>query len=336
MHDIYDPYSALKLPSNLHLDPKTYEMIAYLANPSVPVDKYSLLAEDFRWDPATILWTLAENRILYRFLSFRNSSDRQRRNLVQEVIRSLEQLQQVIDFYEIYEKKTLGLVDDLNYRGFNTVFFKASESLPLDDHNLDLLVKEEERDACEAFLRKAGFIKVNFYREPNKTLYRHVKNAEDYLAIHLHTKISWHGVELVDTRKIWERKNVRRINASDVSFPKPTDHINITIAHRFFESAEITLSDLLAIADDLIKGKADIRVSMEMAKAAGWEDVFIAFLSMLIKLYQKNFKDNLPIREKVLIKDPSFKNTRLVSLLNDSLDDDGIFLPLGLNQAVVQ
>ena len=290
MHEIQDPYNLLK-PKKLELNDDTYRMIAHLVNPLTPFSKEYFYS--FKWCPDTILWTLKNNRLLYRLLSLENTSDLERKCVINELKNTFNELRLSEIFYTTYKNKVLQLVEKLNQNAINVIFFKATNDLPMDSHNLDVLIKEEDKNLVESILQKTGFTKVSFYKEPYKILYRYTKNAEDYIALHLHTKISWHGVEVVDKDRIWEKKRKKMVEGTNVYFPDEGSHILITIAHMFFEKAEISLSDVLDVISDLQRSDVDVKTLFSLARNAGWEDVFSTYLYAILKLYKNLYGTEL-------------------------------------------
>lgn len=287
LHEIQDPYNLLNPGKKPRLDYNTYRMMANLINPLIPFREEFF--NSFKWCSDTILWTLKNNRLFYRLLLIQNGSDQKRKNIISKLKNSFIELQLGDIFYRAYEDKVLELIEKLDKSGIKLVFFKATNNLPLDSHNLDVLIREEDKDSIESFLQDAGFTKVCFYREPNKILYRFTKNAEDYIAFHLHTKISWHGVEFIDTEEVWRRCYKKTIKNVDVYFPDVNSHALITFAHMFFENAEITLGDILDIASDLYRNGANIETMISWAKNAGWQDIFLRCLYIVLKIYRNTY-----------------------------------------------
>jgi len=214
------------------------------------------------------------------------------------------------------------------------IFLKATANLPLDSHNLDVLIKEEDRNLVESILQKAGFSKVSFYKEPYKILYRYTKNTKDYIAFHLHTKVSWHGVEFIDKDRIWEKKRKKMIEGIDVCFPDEGSHILMTIAHLFFEKAEISLSDVLDVVSDLHENDVDVKTLVSLAKNAGWEDIFSTCLYAVLKVYQGLY--GTKSLEKILYDTKIYDiiSPYIVSSLQHILLEPATkFLPLNLDPA---
>ena len=133
LHKIQDPYNLLNPRKKSELDHNTYRMMARLINFLTPFKEDYF--NSFKWRSDTILWTLKNNRLLYRLLLIENGSDQERKHAINKLKNSFIELQLGDIFYRAYEGKILEIIERLDQNGIKVVFLKATKNLPLDSHN---------------------------------------------------------------------------------------------------------------------------------------------------------------------------------------------------------
>jgi thymidylate kinase len=337
----FDIYALLKVQKNRSLNYETYKMIANLMNPLISIRNGHIHnIVEAKWDSNTTLWTFKKNRMLYRLFLLSKVSNEKRNEAISVLKEMLLEPQSITTFYEMYENKVLEFIEKLNDNGINTIFIKAKDNLPLDSHNIDLLIGEKDKFLAESILQNVGFTKVYFCEEPYKTLYRYTRNAEDYLAFHLHTKISWYGIEFVDAKKVWESYNLKKVKGVEIGFPHMTDHILITVAHKFFEDAEITLKEVIDIVDSIEKGCGELKKLEILANEGGWEDILLMYLMLVITLY-KDLYGELPSKTAKMFTELIETSKRILRaderrLLYKKLNSNKKFLPLSLDPEFIE
>ena len=180
----------------------------------------------------------------------------------------------------------LQAVELLNRNGIASVFIKMSKSIPLDSDNFDLLVHPQDLPLIDQVLNTSGYMEVD--REGYKVLYRKIENGDDYIALHLHTKIAWYGIEFLDCEQIWGSFKKKKIDGVNVGFINPKHLALVTAAHAFFENAEIKLSDILCMVDSLSEpGIFDETLSI--SERLNWSSVYQAILSFADEIHRDTY-----------------------------------------------
>jgi len=91
-----------------------------------------------------------------------------------------------------------------------------SKSIPLDSDNFDLLVRPQDLPRIDEVLRANGYMEVD--REGYKVLYRKLAHGDDHIALHLHTKVAWYGIEFLDSTRIWESYVKKKVDGVIMGF----------------------------------------------------------------------------------------------------------------------
>ena len=159
-----------------------------------------------------------------------------------------------------------------------TLFIKSSNILPLDSDNFDVLIHHKKRKSADQVLRRNGFSVVKSAEEPYKVLYRKTKNGKDYLALHLHSKIAWGGVEFLRAEDVWKKYLIKNIEGTNVGFISPEHHVLVTLAHAFFENASLRLGDILHLVDSFSNKELNLNTMISSSMEMGWDVVFCAML----------------------------------------------------------
>lgn len=218
---------------------------AYLAHPflDIPYENYSFN----RHEIDSIYTYLRRNRVILRALNnalVKKPIPLIKERFVNEIIQKYELFAQTYDFAYRLRQKILDIAKAITERGVDIIFFKAHDDFPLDSHNFDIIVKEQDCAKTKEILENLGFKELVWLREPFKWFYRRVDN-DLIISIHLHTKVAWVGVEFVDSQDLCNRYREMNINGVKIGFPSPEHHMLVTVAHAFFENQGLKLCDLL-------------------------------------------------------------------------------------------
>jgi len=151
--------------------------------------------------------------------------------------------------------------------GIESVLIKSVGAFPYESSNLDVLIKQGQREKAESILRDLDYIELRNVEEPYKTLFRTFKDGESISAIHLHNKVAWIN-PFHDEELIWNRYRKSPIDDL-VDIPSQEDSVLILTAHWFYEDKEIKLADMMKIAS-CMKGELDWDYMAATAEKMGW------------------------------------------------------------------
>lgn len=264
--------------NNPFMAPKknVYLCAAYIAHPYLDLPRSLIGGNGTSQD---ILRILVGNKVLFRsFTQHDVATPLRKSSLVSCLLAESKEMSYYYEFYKIFRDELLTAIRLLNRYNIETLFIKSSSILPLDSDNFDLLIHPDQSKPAEYILRRNGFAKVNFSREPYKVLYRRVQNGKDHLALHLHTKIAWYGVEFLKTESVWKRHIIKAVNGESVGFIHPNHHVLVTLAHAFFENASLKLSDILFLVDDLYHKEAGFEQIIPLSEEMNWDTFFRAMM----------------------------------------------------------
>jgi dTMP kinase len=194
--------------------------------------------------------------------------------------------------HELSELKTI-LMDALRLfecNGIDVLFIKPVESLPLDSDNMDILIRDRDLRRSAKLLLGMGFVEEPKVREPFKRLFREVAQAKDHVAIHLHTRVGWHGIPFVNCAKLWERTREVRLEGLKVLLPSYEDSILITVAHLFFENLAFKLADLLYLAEAFSRTEPDWNYLRTESQANRFELPLFAVLHLSDVVHRRVYK----------------------------------------------
>lgn len=249
---------------------------AYIVHPHLEIPP-SLLSE--KVPTLEVHRALLTNRVLFRsFTQLGSNPNPQKNAFISNLIRDSDEMQQRYAFYKTLKNELLDAIELLNNNGVQTVFIKSSKILPLDSDNFDLLIREDKRKTADEVLRTNGFSFVKASKEPFKALYRTTKNGKDYVALHLHSKIVWAGVEFLNTEDVWKKYSIKSIEDTNVGFVSPEHHVLVTLAHAFFENASVKLADLMYLVDSFNADGVSLKTLITQSSEMGWDIVFSAML----------------------------------------------------------
>jgi thymidylate kinase len=252
-----------------------YTFAAYLAHPHLGIPD-SLAKEKIAI--SEVQRVLKANKVLFRsFIQYDSGLSSRKENAMSNLICHSKETSHYYDFYEIVKKELLDAIGLLN-NNVQTLFIKSSNILPLDSDNFDILIPDNKQKMADQVLRKNGFSVVKVAEEPHKVLYRKTKNGKDYLALHLHTKIVWGGVEFLRAEEIWKKYSTKNIQGTNVGFISPEHAVLVTLAHAFYENASLKLCDILYLVDSFSDSSLDLDAMISSSVKMGWDLVFGAML----------------------------------------------------------
>jgi len=270
---------------------------AYLAHPYLEIPD-NLLRENLSENE--VEQALLKNRVIFRSLMrLKSSRDAHKNALISRLTRGSTEMQQRYEFAKTLKNELLDTIELLNTNNVQTVFIKSSKILPLDSDNFDLLVRDDQIKTTDEVLRANGFSFVSVSKEPYKTLYRKTRLGKDYLALHIHSRVAWAGIEFLKTEDVWKNHSVKAVEGRNVGFVSPEHHILVTLAHAFFENASLKLSDLMYLADSLSNDEIDLRALITFSSQMEWDVVFSAMLLFVNSIHQDIFGVSLVPTDKL-------------------------------------
>ena len=248
---------------------------AYIAHPHLDIPKNLV---DEKMSISEVLQVLLTNKVLFRsFIQYNSVLGSQKKNVISNLICDSREMSHYYDFYKVVKNELLDAIELLN-NNVQTLFIKSSSILPLDSDNFDILINGNETKFAEQVLRMNGFSVVKSAEEPYKVLYRKTKNGKDYLALHLHSKIAWGGVEFLRVEDVWKKYLIKNIEGTNVGFISPEHHVLVTLAHAFFENASLRLGDILYLVDSFSNKELNLYTMISSSMEMGWGVVFCAML----------------------------------------------------------
>ncbi len=255
---------------------EAYNLATYIAHPYLDIPENLV---EKRVPVSEVQRVLLTNKALFRsFIQYDLLSSSQKKNAISRLISSSKEMSRSYDFYKALKTDLLDAVRFLNDNNLQTLFIKSSNTLPLDSDNFDLLIHDNQLELADDVLHRNGFSLVRAANEPNKVLYRKTKGGKDFLALHLHLKIGWGGVEFLKAPDVWQKHLIKKIDDTRIGFVHPEHHVPVTLAHAFFENASLKLGDILYLADSFSNNSLDVESIISSSKAMRWDAVFCAML----------------------------------------------------------
>lgn len=257
------------------LSGNAYTCAAYIAHPHLDIPEKLL---DEKLPISEVQQVLLTNKVLFRsFIQYDSVLSSRKKNVISSLIRDSKEMSHYYDFYKVLKNELMDVIRLLN-DSVQTLFIKSSNILPLDSDNFDVLIHDKERKSADQVLRRNGFSVVKSVEEPYKVLYRKTKNGKDYLALHLHSKIAWGGVEFLRAEDVWKKYLIKNIEGTNVGFISPEHHVLVTLAHAFFENASLRLGDILHLVDSFSNKELNLNTMISSSMEMGWDVVFCAIL----------------------------------------------------------
>ena len=143
------------------------------------------------------------------------------------------------------------------------------------DYDVDVVVGEKKFLLAQKILEKNGFIPerslISRIKEPEKKFF----HSGGKFSVHLHSKISWYGIEYINFKNVWERK----IKIKNLFFPSESDEILIMAAHSIFENRRITKEQRNYFSK--ARKKVDWNYVLSSAKKYNWNLAFKIFLKKM-------------------------------------------------------
>jgi len=254
-----------------------YTVAAYIIHPrlSIPQD---LLSKEISF--AEVQRALVVNKVLFRSFAQHDSALNPKKvAVVNSLLSNSSEMKCCYDFYKVLKAELLDAIQLLNENDVQTVFIKSSGILPFDSDNFDLLIPDSQKGIADKVLRVNGFSFVKIAAEPFKTLYRKTEDGKDFLALHLHSRIAWSGVEFLKVEDVWKKYSTKDIEGTNVGFISPEHHALVTVAHAFFENGSLRLGDLMYLVDSLSNDDLDLGRIVSSSVEMGWDAAFCAMLS---------------------------------------------------------
>lgn len=252
-----------------------YTCATYIAHPQLDIPE---ILVDEKMPISEVQQALLTNKVLFRsFIQYDSVPSSRKKDAIYHLIRNSKEMSHYYDFYKVLKNELLDVIRLLNIN-VQTLFIKSSNILPLDSDNFDVLIRDNEIKFADQVLRRNGFSVVRLAEEPYKVLYRKTKNGKDYLALHLHSKIVWSGVEFLRAEDVWKKYLIKNIEGTNVGFISPEHHVLVTLAHAFFENASLKLGDIMYLVDSFSNNELNLSTMISSSMEMGWDVVFCAML----------------------------------------------------------
>jgi len=272
------------------MDP-AFKLASFLAHPKIYEREPEMIHNS---EIHKVLSILRQNKVLMRALTHLDAKETREGPSVRIFLED-EEFQRCLSQMRKMEEEYLEILRLFNEKNIQFVLIKASNCLPLDSDNFDILVQKADLLRLIDLLTHMGFVEVIKAREPFKILLRCVKGGKDYLALHLHTRIGWEGIEFLSCNDVWKKYRRLTIQDVEVGFPAPEHHVLITLAHAFFENQCLKLSDILYLADSLMNGsgKIDWGCMRSWVKINRWTIPFFSMLEISNHIYNEIYGEEL-------------------------------------------
>jgi thymidylate kinase len=260
---------------------------AYLAHPKLNIPPELLKNFNSKAFMKNMYDILKINKVLMRTLNYAHlPGDSLKKATIRQLIEKSDLFRDAYVFMANLMYKLLNAIGALKANGVEPLFIKSASSLPLDSDNFDILIMERDLEKCTEVLSNLGFVEVVKAREPYKLLFRKVKDGEDYLALHVHMRVAWEGVEFINLNELWNRRQKLKIDETIICTPSYEDDLLITAAHLFFENHSINLGELLHFAEILDNHpNVDWDYIISSVENGHWTLPFCVVLLLTQKLY---------------------------------------------------
>lgn len=182
-----------------------------------------------------------------------------------------------------------------NKRDLGFFIMKTFRSYPYTDDDMDIVMadRSRRREYVES-LKEIGYEfkpDRSVLREPNKRFYvKKASNGEIQLPkVHLHSRVSWNGIEFLDAASVCKRHRRIDISGSEVKVPSVEDELLITSAHAIHENSYITIGELLHIKNLLSKTeRVDTEYIISAARKYNWTSA-MKYYFLHADLYYRRF-----------------------------------------------
>ncbi len=174
--------------------------------------------------------------------------------------------------------------------------------------DLDILVEDKKFNEVIKYLINNNWV-IQFSEKHEKFKIRLLKVIDGKIvALHIHRRISWNGIEYLDFKEILKR----RVKYQRIYHPSKEDEFMIIMAHALFENNKIPLIDLL-ILKDLLTQKLDYNYIKMQTKRFGWYPAFMSFQKIMKQQLTRQYTTNPNIEFSIL---ELYKN-RIYKMLHD-------------------
>jgi len=279
------------------------KLTSYLMHPYLDITRELCSIDSNKRLVSEAFSLLESNKVLLRVLSSKDSEGfPMKREVISKFMDSSRAFEVSYKHGLDLKEELLDIVSKFSERSIKSVLIKSLNTLPLDSDNFDILVMEKDLSASFKVLRDSGFLRISWYREPYKWLFRKVNSPR--IAVHLHTAIAWDGIKFVDVSDLWKEYREKEIDGVIVGFPSPEHHMLITTAHAFFENREFRLGDLSYLIQDVHDNDLDWNY-IDRTIQDGWSDSFCGLLWLASHVYNVFFGDDLISEEtyELLLKE---------------------------------
>lgn len=234
-----------------------------------------------------VLLMAAKNRVLYHFV---------RQALKADAIKDEEQRQGLIDLLDkgkvevakFYE--TLRFLNSFLVEG-SFLVLKTYKAYPYVTWDVDILVQDME--AIASLMEGDGF-EIRRSGEAGKASC----HREEFLAIGLHGRISWHSLMIMDDGLQWQNPRLMKFGDDiEVFIPNYEADLLTFIGHTNFENYHLILGDLLYIYRLAEDTNWDI-VQEQVAKY-GWRKSFERTIAIINELHRALYDKPSPM-EKIV------------------------------------
>ncbi len=191
--------------------------------------------------------------------------------------------QSIVEITDIFDKK-----------GLKFFTMKSIRSYPYTDDDVDIVIVDRERvpEYAKALIEIGYDFKWNrsVLREPGKWFYVKKDGQGKYSLpkMHLHSCVSWNGIEFFDPASIWKRLRVEHVMNREIRIPSIEDELLIMSAHAFHENSYITIGELLHLRNLLSEAKAiDTEYMIDASKKYNWT-LAMRYYFLYADLYYKS------------------------------------------------
>jgi len=261
---------------------------------------------------------LAANRILLRVVRQADIAESATSAIVRTLMARSSLLRSAHRRYREVDEELLRLVDLFESRNIDMIFIKPVSYLPIDSDNYDVLIRREDLTRAFTALKREGFVHLTRIVEPDKYLFREVKRAKTFVAVHLHTHIGWDGVRFLDPEVAWSKQRIVSLRGRKVRFLSFDHNLLVTFAHLYFENHQFRLSDLAYAVEDVFSYQVDWNHVSDAARTANWESAFIDTLRRIRQTYRALFGMELLEEQEALKLPPRVRAASSPRSLDDA------------------
>lgn len=124
------------------------------------------------------------------------------------------------------------------------VFIKnIRENQDYSDSNIDILIHPSDVTKLHDILLQQKYWPTKSYKEREKTMYKHTTRT----SLHIHHRISWHGIDYLDTddlKELFDSARSIEVNGMNVPIESVEFSFLIHIPHSIYENYKITPGEI--------------------------------------------------------------------------------------------